>query len=951
MKIVSNIIFLCTLTSCVMAQTPAEMRIRGEAKREVLEAKSWLKELPVVNIGPSIMSGRVTDIAVHPDNPSTFLVAYASGGLWKTVNNGQSFEPLFDNEAAMTIGAIAVDWKRNVIYIGTGEVNSSRSSYAGLGVYRSDDGGATWNYLGLPESHHIGTILLHPDNPDIAWVAVLGHLYTSNAERGVYKTQDGGKTWQHVLKKDANTGAVELSMDPNNPDRLYACLWERERKAWNFKESGPGSGIYTSVDGGKKWQLLTCPDSGFPSGEGMGRTGLAVAAGKKGLLYAVVDNQARKDKKEEQASKEGLRPEDLDGITKEAFLALDDSLLNQFLKENNVDTSYNAALLKAKVKDGTFRSTVLTDYLDLGAYVFDSPIYGCQVYKSSDYGATWTQVDAGGLFSVYNTYGYYFGKIYVSPQDTNKLIVLGVPIIMSEDGGKSWKSIGGDNVHADHHIVWMNPDNDDHLIIGNDGGVNITYDSGKHWFLANTPAVGQFYAVEVDDAQPYNVYGGLQDNGVWYGPSTYTAGSGWLQRGEYPYKFIYGGDGMQVEVDKRDNATIYTGYQFGYYARMRKNSDDYLEIRPRHEMGEFPLRFNWQTPIQLSEHNQDILYYGSNRLHRSMLQGAAMETLSDDLTNGRKEGDVPFGTISTISESPIRFGLIYVGTDDGNIQLSTDGGYTWQKRTEGLPAGLWVSRVVASAHEAGRVYITLNGYRNDDFEAYIYRSDDFGKKWYRMGQELPHEPVNVIIEDPVNPRLLFVGTDNGLYASFNGGDNWMAVTGNEEQPLPRVAVHDLAIQPRVKELVIATHGRSLYKMEIGLLEAINDDILAMPVYAFTVSDIPYYEGQGSTPWWRAFASPDVRDYPFYWIAAGEGESQLAIMDAEGKVLHKTTVDGVSGINVWNYDLSVQEALLENAPELEKAANGVAYLAPGSYTWKITSAEGDSQTVDFKVVKR
>ncbi len=951
MKIISNIIFCFVLTSFAAAQTPADLRIRGEAKRKVLEESSWLSTLPVINIGPSIMSGRVTDIAVNPDDPTTFLVAYASGGLWKTTNNGQSFEPIFDNEAAMTIGAIAADWKRNVIYVGTGEVNSSRSSYAGVGVYRSVDGGQTWTYLGLPESNHIGSIVIHPDNPDIAWVAVLGHLYTSNPERGVYKTVDGGKSWLHVLKKDANTGAVELTIDPGNPDRLYACLWERERKAWNFRESGNGSGIYSSVDGGTTWQLLTGPDSGFPSGEGMGRSGVAVFPGSEGLLYAVVDNQDRKENDGTGSVRDGLQPEDLEGITKEAFLALDDSLLNNFLRENDVDTGYTAAVLKEKVKNGTFRPTVLSDYLDLGAYVFDSPIYGCQVYKSNDFGKTWSRADTGGLFSVYNTYGYYFGKIYVSPTDSNKIIVLGVPIIMSEDGGQTWKSIGGDNVHADHHVVWINPKNDKHLIIGNDGGVNISYDSGEHWFLANSPPVGQFYSVEVDDAQPYNVYGGLQDNGVWYGSSNYSAGSGWLQQGIYPYTFIYGGDGMQVEVDKRDNATIYTGYQFGYYARMHKTNNDYLEIRPRHAMGEFPLRFNWQTPIQLSEHNQDILYYGSNRLHRSMLQGAEMEALSGDLTNGGKDGDVPYGTITTISESPLRFGLIYVGTDDGNIQLSKDGGYSWVKCTEGLPPGLWVSRVVASAHAAGTVYITLNGYRNDDFEAYLYRSDDYGKKWYRMGQELPYEPVNVIEEDPVNPNLLFIGTDNGLYVSFNRGDNWMAITGNTENPLPRVAVHDLAIQQRESDLVIATHGRSLYKMDISLLQSLNDDVLSSQLFAFAISDIQYYSGQGETPWWRAFGSPDVRQYPFYWMSKVEEAITMEIRNANNQILLVEELTSRPGINVWNYDLSVQEARLDNAPELEKAGNGVSYLTPGKYKWKITAAGGNSQVVDFKIVKR
>lgn len=926
---------LLGLSGSLYAQTPASMRLDFAKKRKVLEEKSLIRDLHLTNIGPTIMSGRVTDLAVNPDSPEEFFVAYASGGLWKTVNNGQSFVPLFDQEDAMTIGAFAVDWKTGRIVIGTGEVNASRSSYAGLGVYLSDDGGESWSYKGLPESHHIGTVLMNPLNPDEVWVAVLGHLYTDNSERGVYRSRDGGDSWQLVHYVNERTGAVELTMDSGNPERLYACMWERDRKAWDFTENGPGSGIWVTEDGGEKWERLSRKGSGFP--QDAGRIGLAVYPGNSYIIYAVVDNQNPSEKEEEQVT-EGLTISDLEGIDKQRFLALDNTQLDSFLRAQEIPEEYTAEILKEKVRTGEFRPTVLNEYLDLGAYVFNAPIRGCEVYRSNDMGRTWEQVNEDDLFSVYNTYGYYFGKIAVAPDNPDEVVVLGVPIIMSGDGGKHWKTIGGDNVHADHHVIWINPRNSDHMIIGNDGGVNISYDSGKNWFLANTPPVGQFYAVEVDNAKPYNVYGGLQDNGVWFGPSTYKEGKGWHQQGDYPYQFIYGGDGMQVQVDHRDNTTVYTGYQFGYYARLDDHGEDYIAIRPRHEMGEYPLRFNWQTPIHLSRHNQDVLYYGSSRFHRSLLKGENMETLSADLTLGGKEGNVPYGTITTLDESPLRFGRLVLGTDDGQVHVSTDGGYTWENRSSGLQSGLWVSRVVASAHKLERIYLTLNGYRNDDFEAYVYGSEDGGKNWYRMGQELPMEPVNVILEDPVNPSILYLGTDNGLYISLNRGDNWMAVTGTEENPFPRVAVHDLVIQEREKDLVVATHGRSLYIMDVAVLQLMNAEVLAADLHIFDPENVKWYAEQGSTPWWRAFGDPEVRKTTFYFYSMKEGTVEFTV-NKDGEVWYKSEIETKKGLNALKYNLSVNAG----QPDWDAAENGIHYLLPGQYEVRVLSGGHEDST--------
>jgi photosystem II stability/assembly factor-like uncharacterized protein len=947
------LLIIMSATAFGQQATPADQRIQGLKKRKVLEENSLIQSVPLRNIGPSIMSGRVTDIAVNPDKPEEFYVAYASGGLWYTKNNGQSFTPVFDYEDVMTIGAIAVDWKKDVIYVGTGEVNSSRSSYAGNGVYRSDDHGNSWRWLGLPESHHIGSIELDPQNPDIAYVAVLGHLYSGNKERGVYSTHDGGKNWKLSLFVNEYTGAVEVTMDPTNSQVLYACMWERQRKAWNFSESGEGSGIYRSDNAGETWTLLSTPGSGFPTGAGLGRIGLAIGYQNSSILYAVVDNQFAEETAIKERDTSVIVLEDFKDITKEKFLALDNHKLDVFLKEQNIPEIYTAALLKAKVQSGEFRPTVINEYLALGDYVFDLPIKGCEVYRSEDKGATWVKVHETDLGSMYYTYGYYFGKIYVSPVNINKLVILGVPVALSNNGGKTWKEIGADNVHADHHILWINPMNDSHMILGNDGGVNITYDDGASWFKANNPPVGQFYSVTVDDAKPYNVYGGLQDNGVWYGPSTYRKSNGWMQEGRYPYTFIYGGDGMQVQVDTRDNTTIYTGYQFGFYARMSRNEDqNYLEIRPRQEMGELPLRFNWQTPILLSRHQQDVLYYGSNRFHRSLKNGDELTTLSGDLSAGAKAGDVPYGTLTTISESPLRFGLIYVGSDDGKVHISQDGGYTWKDISSGLPKDLWVSRVVASAHDMNRVYVTLNGYRNDDFRPYVFISTNQGVTWVPLATDLPYEPVNVLREDPVNEDLLYIGTDNGLYISLNRGVSCMAAQGSGSDVMPRVAVHDLAIQEREKDLVVATHGRSLFVMDIEELQQLNTDILTKDLFVFPEPAVPFNPYQGEKSTWNTLAEPNVDSVTIaVYSKKSQQQALFQCLDADGSVLTQMNIQLKKGLNFIAYDLRADETVVSQREGWGKADNGQWYLQPGAYKIQISADGIQSQVIDLELVNK
>ena len=817
-----------------VSPTPAAERLKSLDQRKLLEQKSILNEVLFHNIGPSIMSGRVVDLDVNPGDPTEFYVAYATGGLWHTTNNGQSFLPVFDSADVIGIGDIAVNWTTKTIWVGTGEVNSSRSSYSGIGVYKSNDNGKHWEYLGLPESHHIGKIQLHPTDNNVAWVAALGHLYSPNKERGVYKTTDGGKTWKQTLYINDTTGAVDLDINPSDPNELYAAMWSKTRSAWKFVESGQTSGIYKSTDGGETWKLISGQGSGFVADK-IGRIGIAVYPKSPNILYAIVDNNNLKPDTAKKADTI-YRREDFKNLTKEQFQQLDSKKLDTFLRKNFFPRKYTAAVVKEMVANDKVKPTAVWDYLDSDDGFQNAGIYGCEVYRSDDAGATWKKTNEKPI-NIYSTYGYYFGKIYVSPVNENKLIITGVSVQMSTDGGKKFKDIDQRNVHGDHHAIWIDPKRDSHIINGNDGGCNITYDNGEHWFFANTPPVGQYYSVTTDDDKPYNVYGGLQDNNVWYGPSTNRDNVGWQSTGDYPYKPLIGGDGMQVQVDTRDNTTTYAGSQFGVYSRLnRKTRTDRKSVRPFHELGEKPLRFNWQTPILLSKHNQDIFYIGSNRLYRSLSKGDSLVAISNDLTNGKKEGNVPYGTITTIAESPTRFGLLYIGTDDGNIYISKEGGYEWQKidvnipltknskksanTSENPPKGLWVSRVIASQYKESRIYASLNGYRSDNFLPYLFVSNDYGTTWKQIGKDLPAEPLNVIREDPKSDSILYVGSDGGLYVSFDQGNSFMMWNGGLPKSVP---VHDIAIQARENEIILATHGRSLYISKLDDVQKLKKD--------------------------------------------------------------------------------------------------------------------------------
>lgn len=944
-KTISSLAILC-LPLLLFAQltrppfTPATERLQSHQNKSALVKNSLVGNVPFKSIGPAVFSGRVADVDVSPDDPTHFFVGYASGGLWKTENNGQSFTPLFDNEMVMTIGDIAVDWDRNVIWIGTGEVNSSRSSYAGAGMFKSRDAGKSWEYMGLGESHHIGRVILHPKDTNTLWVAVLGHLYSPNRERGIYKTTDGGKTWNQVLFVNDHAGAVDLSIDPQNPDILYAATWHRERYAWDFVEAGKGSGIYRSEDRGDTWTLISTKESGFPSGEGTGRIGLETAVNNgQTILFAVVDNQNRRPKKDKEEDKEVLTKEQLRDMSKADFLKLEDKMVKKYLEENNFPEKYTVEKVKSMIKNEEIKPAALVEYLEnANTNLFETEVIGAEVYRSTDEGKTWKKTHPGFLDDLYYSYGYYFGQIRVAPGNPDKLYIFGVPILKSSDGGKTWKSINEENVHADHHALWINPDREGHLILGNDGGINISYDDGATWNKANTPPVGQFYYVAVDMETPYNVYGGLQDNGVWVGPSNYKASNRWHGTGEYPYKSIMGGDGMQVAVDTRDNVTVYTGYQFGNYYRLNRETGKSEYITPQHELGERPFRWNWQTPIHLSTHNQDILYMGSAKVHRSFDQGETWETISGDLTKGGRPGDVPFGTLTALHESPKKFGLLYAGSDDGLLHVSKDAGNSWADISSALPPDMWVARVQASLFEEGRVYVALNGYRWDDFRSFVYVSEDYGNSWQRIGTDLPLEPVNVIKEDPENPALLYVGTDHGLYISLDRGKSFMVM--NKE--LPAVPVHDLVIHPREKELVAGTHGRSIYLANVEHVQQLTDSVINQTLFVFEIDKVRYRNNWGKawSTWSENIPEPEI-EFPVF-VKDG-GKLTITVM-ADDIRLKSWSEESGKGLNYITYHGDVDEKAVaayqkhlnttkkkdEKEIKVEKAENGKFYLNKGTY---------------------
>lgn len=863
--------------------SPAELRTGAWSLHEKLASESQTKGVKWQEIGPVEQGGRIVQIAVPTKHPGTVLVGYATGGLWQTDAAGLNWKPLFDNQSAFGIGDFDVTADGKTIWVGSGENNSQRTSYAGTGMFVSHDSGQTWSFAGLPESHHIGRVIIDPRDPKTVWVGSAGHLYSQNPERGVYKTTDDGKTWTQVLKLDDWTGIIDMAMDPRNSKVVYACAWDRDRRAWDVSESGPGSAVYKTTDGGKTWKKIEA----LPSGWDGGRYSIAIAPNKPDRVYVFMENQG----------KDPLTGE-FDEFTPDGRLTMqrymrapwdvvkqiDEKVLRPFLSRY-LPSSEKAADVLKKIKDGSMDEKTLDAlFLKANEHVFDLAGAGSQVWRSDDAGKTWAKTTP----RIGTHGGYYYNRVVVDPNDADTVYTTGLYLLKSTDAGKTWDAVGR-NIHVDFHCVWIDPKDSKRQYNGNDGGFAISMDGGETWQADNRIPVGQFTTIAVDDKIPYNVIGGLQDNGTLRGPSTHRTGISDPSQ----WKEVGGGDGSMVAVDPRNGGdTIYVASQFGAFVRRDGDSGRGSFIQPRPQRGE-KLRWNWLAPITVSKFHPDVIYVGSQKVHRSWNQGRAWEEVSGDLTKDLPNGNVPFSTITQLIDSKFSFERLYVGADDGSIKTTADGGQHWTDIS--TPAkDKWVTRLVSSTHVDGRVYCSQNGYRDDDWTAYVWTSEDFGKTWTSIAQGLPACPVNTIREDPGDPNVLYVGNDYGVYVSLNRGKSWQVLGGG----LPNTPVHDVAIQARDREIVIASHARSVFKLSLKWLDEIVKG-------TFKDKTLEIYEARnlsGQSDWPYANYSPYAEgkpsEHPFgltVWSTVmGEGTLELQDKDGKAVVSQKVTLD--NGIN-------------------------------------------------------
>lgn len=950
------------------SRTDADTRWRAWEQHQQLERESLFGGLKWRSIGPTVQGGRIVDIEVHPAHPYTFYVAYASGGVWKTTNNGVSFKPLSEGLATMVSGDIAIDPQQpETLWVGSGEPNSSRSSYSGLGMFVSHDGGQTFAHAGLTDADRIARVRVDPKDSRRVFVAVQGPLYTPSGKRGIYRTVDGGQSWQQVLAGTSEwAGGIDLVFDPRDSRTVYAAMWDRARRPWNFVEGGEGSGVWKSTDGGDTWTRLP----GFPKGKHVGRIGLAISPAAPDRLYASIDNQEPLPEELVELGDQPLSPARLKRMSKDEFLRQDPDAIESLVRYSDFEPSMDAQKLIAMIKSGELTMDQLrAELTDGNAALFNTDIRGLDIWRSDDAGGSWARANREPIRDFTYTYGYYFGEIRVAPDNADRLYVLGVPTAISEDGGATWSGrINDPQVHVDHHAFEIDPRNPQRLFNGNDGGIDVSYDGGESWLKLDRQAVGQSYALAVDMETPYNVYTGLQDNGTWKGSSLSdpdAPGGFWGEGSDWT--FLNGGDGMQIQVDPRDASVVYTGYQFGWYRRSGKDGG---EVRPRAPLADPALRFNWNTPILLSEHNPDILYMGANKLFRSMDQGRTWQAISADLTRNKNRGDVPFATITTVSESNKTFGLIAAGTDDGLLWVTEDGGVSWREAVKGLPKDRWVSRVAFSTHARPRMYASLNGYRDDDMTPYVYVSEDLGKSWRSIAANLPAEPVNVIKEDPVNADVLYLGSDRGAYVSLDRGQSWQALQGG----LPNVAVHDLVVHPRDRELVAGTHGRSVWIVDVLPIQDLTKEVRAKPAHLFHVADVDAERGwRSARDRWFAHNEQPPKSVIHYW-AAQAGSGKLTVKDADGNAVRVLDVAATKGINRIEYDLLVDAelGLAAEAARVAKAAEKAdakagsegelgktplaeskrlghpLYLTPGAYTLALDLGNGASAEQKFTV---
>jgi len=718
------------------------------------------------SIGPAFTSGRVIGFAVEPNNPSHYFVASASGGVWKTINNGNTWTPVFDREGSYSMGCIALDPKNPLtVWVGTGENNSQRSVSYGSGVYKSDDGGKTWRNVGLKNSEHIGRIAIDPKDSNIVYVAAQGPLWGPGGDRGLYKTTDGGKTWNQVLKISENTGVSDVEIDPNNPETLYATAYQRRRHMWTLIDGGPESAIYKSTDAGATWNKLR---AGLPTTD-MGRIGLAISPVDSNVVYATIESGDRKG----------------------------------------------------------------------------------GIFRSNDRGGSWEKrndFDAGAM---------YYGHVVADPKDVDRIYIMNVFLMVSDDGGRTLRRLGEKSKHVDNHDIWIDPNNTEHYLVGCDGGVYESWDRGSNWYFKSNLPITQLYDVTTDNATPfYNVFAGAQDNFAFGGPSRTRNASGIVNS---DWWVTQGGDGFRTQVDPEDPNTIYAELQNGNLVRDDKQTGQRHGITPEVGRNEDPLRWNWDSPFIISPHSHTRLYFASNKLYRSDDRGDSWKLISGELSRALDRDKLPvmgkvwsmdavaknqstafFGNASALAESPKKEGLIYVGTDDGLIQITEDGGKTWRKveKIGDVPELAYVSRVVASVNDPNTVYVAFENHQNADFKPYLFKSTDAGRTWTSIKANLPaNQPVWGIAEDHVNPNLLFVGTEYGMFFTVDGGQKWIQMRGG----LPTIQVRDITIQRRENDLVLGTFGRGFYILDnYTPLRSVTPEMLKQEAALFPIKDALMY---------------------------------------------------------------------------------------------------------------
>ncbi|HOQ59749.1 MAG TPA: hypothetical protein PKZ08_03935 [Vicinamibacterales bacterium] len=742
--------------------TDPALRLTGFDAHRAKLASSPYRTLAWQFLGPKNVSGRTTDVAViAPRGRSyTIYVATATGGLWKTDNEGTTWRPVFDQGPSTTIGDVtAAPSDPDIVWMGTGEANIFRSSQAGAGVYKSVDAGTTWQHMGLAGTYTIPRIVIHPTRPDTVYVAASGREWTDNPERGVYKTTDGGRTWAKVLFVDDRTGAIDLVMDPSDPETLYAATWQRIRLKWNDPRNLPsytGSGIHKTTDGGRTWVPI---NAGLPEAKFRGRIGLDVSRSAPNVLYALVDNYelSREPTEEERADPYGLPS-------------------SGFIK-------------------------------------------GATVYRSNDKGATWAQVSGltpeqkAFMERHSNTYGWVFGQVRVDPTDAETVYTMGLGLNVSTDGGRTFRQLRTPGI--DHHALWIDPDNPSYLVNAYDQGLAISYDRGATWKDTRlTLPVAQFFNVSYDMSTPFRVYGSMQDHGSFRAAVDLSRGRDRVPAADF--ERAPGGEGSTHAIDPDDPDIVYSS---GFYGTLTRSDLAKPAGSPQRSKSLLPARYpdeprlrgEWLAPTIVSPHNGRTIYHGMQYLMRSRDRGDTWDIISPDLTShtGSETGDIPYHTITAISESPLRAGLIYVGTDDGKVHVTRDGGASWTEILAGLPHEKWVSRIVASAFDLATVYLTQSGKRDDDFTPYVWKSADFGRTWVSLAGDVPIGPVNVIREDPSDRNILYLGTDLSVYATADGGTSWQPLGGN----LPSTYVLDLVIHPRDNVVVIATHGRGMWVLD------------------------------------------------------------------------------------------------------------------------------------------